>query len=104
MAAFFICSIVAAIFLIIGISGRKSKEAVGFFTFVDPPVVNDVRRYNCSVSWLWIAGAAIFEMMNVPMLFLGQNSPYYIFYILGMMVWVIGMMIAYLRIEKKYKA
>ena len=80
MIAFFICSTVAAVFLLIGISGRKSKEAVGFFTFVDPPVVNDVKRYNYSVSWLWIAGAVIFEMMNVPMLFLGQNSPYYIFY------------------------
>ena len=37
--AFVIWSIVAALFLAIGIGIRKSKNAVGFFTGVKPPEV-----------------------------------------------------------------
>ncbi len=102
--AFIIWSIVAVLFLGIGISGRKSKEAVGFFTFVKPPVVTDVSKYNHSVSILWIAVAVIFEIIGIPFLFLEQNSPMFIPVIVGAVALIIGMIIVYLRIEKKYKA
>ncbi len=101
--AFIIWSTVAVLFLGIGISGRKSKEAVGFFTFVKPPVVTDVSKYNRSVSILWVIVAVIFEGMGIPLLFLGQNSPVFILVIVGVMALVVGMMIVYLRIEAKYK-
>ena len=48
--AFVIWSIVAAIFLAIGISSRKSREAVGFFTFIKPPVIENIEAYNRAVS------------------------------------------------------
>jgi len=102
--AFIIWSIVAALFLGIGISGRKSKEAVGFFTFVKPPVVSDVDKYNHSVSMLWIIVAVIFEIIGMPLLFSEQNSPVFILVIFGIVALVIGMIIVYLRIEAKYKA
>lgn len=101
--AFIIWSIVALMFFVIGISGIKSKEAVGFFTFVKPTVVTDVCGYNRSVSILWIIAAIIFEILGVPFLFLEQNSPIIFFTVLGVVVWIIGIMIVYLRIEEKYK-
>lgn len=102
--AFIIWSIVAVLFLGIGISGRKSKEAVGFFTFVKPPEVTDVSKYNRSVSSLWVIVAAIFEIIGIPLLFLEQNSPMFILVVFGVMALVIGMMIVYLRIQAKYRA
>ena len=50
---FIVWSIVTIIFLGIGISCRKSHEAVGFFTFDKPPIVEDVEHYNKAVSTLW---------------------------------------------------
>lgn len=102
--AFVIWSIVAILFLGIGISGWKSKVAVGFFTSGKPPVVTDVNRYNHSVSKLWIVGAVIFEIIGVLLLFLEQNSPMFIPIIFGVVALAIGMMIAYVKIEAKYKA
>lgn len=104
LIAFIIWSIAAGLFLGIGIVGRKSKKAVGFFTFVEPPKVTTVNKYNHSVSVLWIIVAVIFEIIGVPLLFLEQNSPISILMIVGVVALIIGMMIAYLRIEAKYKA
>lgn len=103
LIAFIIWSIAAVLFLGIGIVGRKSKEAVGFFTFVKPPEVTNVNRYNHAVSVLWMVAAVVFEIIGVPLLFLEQNSPMSILLIFGVVVFVLGMMIAYFRIEAKYK-
>lgn len=102
--AFVIWSMVAVLFLGIGISGWKSTKAVGFFTFVEPPVVTDVEGYNHSVSILWMASAVIFEIIGLPLLFLTQNSPVFILVVFFVAALIIGMMIAYLKIEAKYKA
>lgn len=103
LIVFIIWSIVAVLFLGIGIVGRRSKEAVGFFTFVKSPKVTDVSKYNHAVSILWIIAAFVLEIIGVPLLFLEQNSPMFILMIFGVVVLIIGMMIAYLRIESKYK-
>lgn len=96
-------SIVAAVFFGIGISCLKSTEAVGFFTFVKPPEIEDTARYNKAVSILWLTAAAVLEIIGIPVLFLEQNSPFFIFMIFGVMILLIGMMIAYLKIEAKYR-
>lgn len=100
---FILWSIGAAVFLGIGISCRKSTEAVGFFTFVKPPEIDDIAHYNNAVSILWFTAAAVFEITGIPMLFLEQNSPYFIFMIFGIMILVIIIMISYLKIEAKYR-
>ena len=100
---FVIWSVCAVIFLLIGMSCRKSKEAAGFFTFVKPPAVKSVERYNRAVSALWFSGAALFEVIGIPVLFFEQNSPGYIFLILAVMLWALGMMVAYTRIEAKHR-
>ena len=101
--AFVIWSVVAVIFLTIGVSAWQSKEAVGFFTFVNPPKVKDTKQYNHAVAKIWYTVAFVFEILGVPFLWYEQNSPLIIFIILGAVILVIAMMIAYTRIEAKYK-
>lgn len=100
---FVICSIVAVIFFGIGISCCKSREAVGFFTFVKPPTVENVEHYNRAVSVLWVVVSIVFELISVPFLFLEQNSPIFLLMAFAMLILVIGMMIAYSKIEAKYR-
>lgn len=69
MIGFVVWSLCAAVFLGIGLKVRKSKEAVAFFTFVKPPAVNDVDRYNHSVSALWIVSSVILEIIGTPLWF-----------------------------------
>ena len=104
MIGFIIWSIVAIVFAGIGISAYKSENAVGFFTFVKPPVVNDVKKYNHAVSILWIISAVLLEMTGIPLFVLEQNSPMFVPVIFGVAVLIIGMMIVYIRIEHKYRA
>ncbi len=103
MIGFIIWSIVAVIFLGIGISCHKSKEAVGFFTFVKPPVVENVERYNNAVAVLWFFFAGVFEILGIPLLFLKQNSPLFIPVIFAVVILDIVTMIVYIKIEAKYK-
>ena len=51
---FAIWSIVAIIFAGIGISCRKSHEAVGFFTGCKPPTIKDVEKYKKMQMWLYL--------------------------------------------------
>ena len=103
IVGFIIWSICAAIFTGIGISCRKSKKAAGFFTFVKPPVVEDVEHYNYAVSKLLFVGAGVFEIIGVPLLFLKQNSPLFVPMVFAVVVLLLVMMIVYIKIETKYK-
>lgn len=100
---FIIWSLVALVFLGIGISGLKAKDAVGFWSIAKPPVVTDVARYNRAVSMIWIVASIIFEVLGIPFLFQEQNSPIFVVTILGAVVLLIGMMIVYVKIESKYR-
>lgn len=102
--AFIIWSIVAGVFLIIGLSCLKAKEEVGFFTFTKPPKTKDFKAYNRAVAYLWFVFALGLEVIGIPLLFIQQNSPITIVIVLGTVFFVIGMMIVYGMIEKKYKA
>lgn len=103
IVGFIIWSICTAIFWGIGISCRKSGEAAGFFTFVKPPVVEDVEHYNNSVSKLWFVGSGVFEIIGVPLLFLKQNSPLFVLVVFAVVILLLVMMIVYIKIETKYK-
>lgn len=96
-------SIVALVLLAIGISCRKANEAVGFFTFVKPSKVENVKDYNIAVSILWFVAAGVIEILGIPMLFLEQNSPLFIIVTFAVVILVIVMMVAYIKIEAKYK-
>ncbi len=100
---FIVWSIVTVIFLGIGISCRKSNEAVGLFTGCKPPAVKDVKRYNSTVSKLWFISAGTYEVIGVPLLFLEQNSLLFVPIIFAVAIGLIIMMVVYLQIEAKYK-
>lgn len=102
---FIIWSIIAFIFVGIGISCWNSKEAIGFFTFVKPPQISseNVINYNHAVSILWFIFAALLESIGLPLLFAEQNSPIFIFVVFGCVALIIALLIAYLRIEAHYK-
>lgn len=100
---FIIWSIIAIVFVGIGIQCGKSKEAVGFFTFAKPPVVKDVEQYNHAVSVMWIISACVLELIGVPFLFLEQNSPVSLLVLFAVVILIIAMIVVYLKIEAKYK-
>ena len=81
----------------------RSEKAVSFFTYVKASEVKDVKKYNHAVSVLWSTGTVLFEILGIPLLFIRQNSPWAIFLVLGTMFWVIGISVAYMRIEARYK-
>ena len=101
--AFVIWSIVAIIFVLIGISAWRSKQEVGFFSFSKPVKMRDIVKYNHAVGKLWVSFAAILEFIGIPFLFAEQNSPIFIFILLEVMVLVIAVIIIYLKIEEKYR-
>ncbi|MEE1315490.1 MAG: hypothetical protein UHS49_07000 [Faecalimonas sp.] len=105
MLAFIIWSIVALLFVAIGIRSWKSKNAVGFFSFVAPPEIKEskIKGYNHAVSVLWFVFAGALEAMGVPFLFCKQNSPIFFVIAIGVMFLVIGMMVAYMKIASHYK-
>ena len=101
LIGFVIWSIVSLIFVGIGISARRAKEPVGFFTGVKPPVVKDKVKYNKAVSMLWFVYAILLELLGLPLLFLKQNSPGFVISILGTVFISIGLAIAYTFILAK---
>lgn len=102
--AFVIWSLVALLFIFIGISSYRSKEEVGFFTGVKPKKMKDVAVYNHAVAKIWFFFAAIFEIIGIPLLFIEQNSPVALIMVLLTFLLVIGIIIAYFKVEEKYKA
>ncbi len=101
LIGFFIWSIVALVFVGIGISVWRAKEPVGFFTGVEPPKVKNTTKYNHAVSILWFSYAVLLEIFGLPLLFLKQNSPGFVISILGTVFISIGLAVAYNMILAK---
>lgn len=100
---FILWTIISIVFVYIGITTRRSSIPVNLFTFGDVPKVNDVKGYNRAVSNLWLVFTVLFEMIGISLLFIKQNSPFVVLIVLGVMFLVIGMMVAYIKIESKYR-
>lgn len=92
---FLIWSITSIIILGIAISTWRSKEPTGFYTGVKPPEVKDAKRYNHQVAILWLVYAILFELLGVPLLFLEQNSAFFVFVIFGVMAITLLLVIVY---------
>lgn len=106
LIAFIIWSLIAIFFVVFGIITRKAEKPMGIWANAEPPKENeitDVKKYNKAVSKLWFVYAFVFEVLAIPFLVGEQNSPLFIFSILGALFLTIGIMVAYLGIEKKYR-
>ena len=103
IGAFVICTIVSLIFGGIGFNAKKSEKPVGFFTGVPAAKMKDVKGYNGAVARIWFRCAIALEIMFIPLLFIDQNSIVGIFLIFGVVILVFWMMLAYLRVEAKFR-
>ncbi len=103
IAAFIIWTIVALIFVGIGVWAWFSKTEVGFFAGVKPPEVKDPVKYNRQVAMLWFGYALFYELLGIPFLFFKQNSAMFIVTILGVMALTIGLLVAYTYISVSNK-
>ena len=107
--AFIVWSLVAVLFLVIGLVDRKSEKPVGFWSNAKPwsnvkkLEVTDIRAYNNAVSTIWIVFAIVFEILGLTFLFFGQNSLVFWAVMAGVVVLIIGIMFAYVKVEGKYK-
>lgn len=104
MIGFTIWTMTAVLFLIIGIISWRSKAEAGFFTGVKPPKMKDVTAYNHAVAKIWFVFALLFEITGIPLLFIQQNSPAAFLLVGAVVIFIIAMMTAYLKMEKKYRA
>lgn len=87
----------------LGIRAFFSKKAVGFWANSKMFPVNDIKGYNRATGKLFIAYGVVFIGLGVPLLG-GQNTPYILLSVLGVMIETIAIMAIYnLSITKKYK-
>ncbi len=87
----------------LGISAFFSKKPVGFWANIKIFQVNDIKGYNRATGKLFIVYGIIFIMLGLPLLS-GENSPYILLSILGVMLETIAIMAIYsLFITKKYE-
>lgn len=103
MMAFIIWSIVAVIYIIVGVVSYRSGKEAGFFTGVEPKKMKNVKAYNHAVGKLWFVFSLLFELAGIPLVRSEQNSPFVLLSIVVVMVLIIGMMVAYMKIEAKYR-
>ena len=65
LIAFVIWTMVAFVFLLIGVNCRKSEKTVGFFSNVKPPEIKDVKGYNKAVAKIWFGFATAMEILGI---------------------------------------
>lgn len=100
---FVIWSMLALIFLGLGIWSRSSEKQVNFWSNVKSPEMKDIKKFNRAISKLWITFAVCYEILGLPLLFCEQNSPVFLLSVLGVIFLVIGIMSAYMVVENKYR-
>ncbi len=100
---FIVWAVVGCFIIGIGISAFFRKKAIGFWANIEVEPVNDIKHYNYAMGKLFIVYGVIFIALGLPLLS-GQNSPFILLSVLGIMVETIAAMIIYtLYISRKYK-
>ena len=103
--AFGIWGLVGLLFIVMGLSAFNSKKAkpFGFWANVKQFPVKDIRAYNRATGKLFIIYGLIFIVLGLPLL-KGQNTPYILLSVLGVMIETVAVMVIYsLCVETKYK-
>ena len=103
MIGFVIWSLFGVFIIGLGIKDMFSKNPVGFWANTETIKVKDVKGYNRTTGLLFIIYGIIFIILGIPLLE-GQNTPYVLLAVIGVMVETIAIMAAYsLVIVKKYE-
>lgn len=90
------------LFFGIGIRCFFTKKQVGFWANAETPQMENVKAYNRAVGVLWLAYAAVFCVLGIPML-IPQPSALILLSVLGVVFETIVLIAVYIRIEQKYK-
>lgn len=105
MLAFLIWSLVGAAFIAAGIYVycSKKEKPFGFWANAKTVPMEDIRGYNKALGKLWCVFGAVFVLLGVPLL-AGQNSPFVLLSVVGVMLECIVAMAVYtIKIEGKYR-
>lgn len=103
MIGFVIWLFVGVIIIGLGIRAYLSRKVVCFWANIKPISVNDITGYNRAVGKLLVIYGVILIAFGLP-LFSGQNSPFILLSVLGVMIETVVIMAIYsLCIERKYK-
>lgn len=103
MMAFIIWAIIGLIFVGLGVLAFFSKKPMGFWANAEMFQVSDTKRYNRTMGIMWCIFGVVFDLLGLPLL-AGENSPYIMLSVVGVMLEVIAFMVIYiLVIEKKYR-
>ena len=103
MIGFIIWSLFGVFIIGLGIKDMFSKNLVGFWANTETIKVKDVKGYNRATGRLFIIYGIVFIILGIPLLE-GQNTPYILWSVIGVMVETIAIMAVYsLVIVKKYE-
>lgn len=103
MIGFMIWAIMGVVLIGIGVFAFFARRPMGFWANVEPFAVSDCWKYNCAVGKLFCVFGLVFIVLGLPLL-MGQNSPFVLLSILGIVLESIVAMAVYaLVIEKKYR-
>lgn len=103
MIGFIGWTVVGCLLIGIGITAFFKKEAMGFWANIKIEAVKDIKNYNDSVGKLFILYGIVFILLGTPLL-MGQNSPFILLSIIGVMIeTIIAMAIYNIVIEGKYR-
>ncbi len=100
---FIIWSAIGGIFICLGIYSHFSKRVMGFWANTKVFEVSDIKKYNHAVAKLFCIFGIVLIVLGIPLL-AGQNSPWILLSIVGVMIEsIVAMAVYILVIEKKYK-
>lgn len=103
MIGFVIWAMVGVIIISFGIRAYLSGKVADFWANIKSISVNDIMGYNHAVGKLFVIYGAILIALGLPLLS-GQNSPFILLSVLGVMIETIVIMVVYsLCIERKYR-
>ena len=102
MVGFVIWALVGALIIVIGIKDLFAKKPVGFWANIETMKVSDVKGYNRATGILFMVYSIVFILLGLPLLG-GQNTPFILLSIIGVMFETIIIMTIYsICIVKKY--
>ena len=100
---FIVWAVIGLLFVAIGIFAFFARKATGFWANAKMFEVENVKGYNRAMGKLWIFYGTGFVLLGLPLLY-GQNSPFILLTLIGVLLETIALMCVYtLVIEKKYR-
>ena len=100
---FVIWSAIGCLFICLAVYSYFSKKPMGFWANADVFEVTDIKKYNRAVAKLFCIFGIVLIILGIPLL-AGQNSPWILLSVAGLVMESIVAMVVYsFVIEKKYK-